>query len=64
MKCCLSVICFSSFLPFFKRSFRLKKRAMLFLSGRWRVAVRAVKGAMVFAFTGAQRTPLTGGAGG
>jgi len=46
-----------SFLPFVQRE-AVHKKQMPFLAGSPRLAVRAVKGAE-FAFTGAQRKPLT-----
>ena len=52
----------SFFLPFFERDFRLKKRSKCPSWRSRRFAARAVKAAQ-FAFTGAERTALTGEAG-
>src|SRR6266853_4040603 len=55
---------FSSFPPFFRRGFRLKKRSNAL--PKWSPAPSRPRcqGRVVFAFTGAQRTPLTGEVGG
>src|ERR1700730_8436209 len=57
-------LCFSSFPPFFRRGFRLKKRSNAL--PKWSPAPGRPRcqGRVVFAFTGAQRTPLKGEAGG
>jgi hypothetical protein len=56
--------CFSSLPPFFRRGFRLKKRSNA--RPKWSPAPSRPRcqGRVGFAFTGAQRTPLTGKAGG
>src|ERR1700687_5719899 len=55
---------FSSFPPFFRRGFRLKKRSNDL--PKWSPASSRPRcqGRVVFAVTGAQGTPLTGKAGG
>jgi hypothetical protein len=55
---------FSSFPPFFRRGFRSKKRSSALPKPSPALGRPRCQGRVVFAFTGAQRTPLTGEAGG
>src|SRR5580658_11063350 len=56
--------CVSSFLPFFKHGFRLKKRSNDLPERSPATSRPRCQGRVGFAVTGAQRTPLTEEAGG